>query len=263
MDVEKDIGVGALIAEERSAKGWTQKELAGRIGVSTALVGRWETGDVIVTRRNAERVAEVLGIDKETVVTKAFVESMAETRRKDHRRIQREYANYPQVLRLAEAMGNCPSCSQANRELEKISRIDANFLDLALESVDIGVYILDTKGTIVYTNKSVKKIVEADNESLLGRDIRFFSTNTEVIQSLLEQVLTKGSYVGTAELERADRRKTRVVFLSYLIRNAYGNPVGVIGFLCTLDTFKIILEQLFAEASVSFSNRTEGIDQLS
>jgi len=28
MDVEKDIGVGALIAEERSAKGWTQKELA-------------------------------------------------------------------------------------------------------------------------------------------------------------------------------------------------------------------------------------------
>ena len=263
MDAEKGTGVGALIAEGRSAKGWTQKELAGRIGVSTALVGRWETGDVIVTRRNAERVAEVLGIDKETVVTKAFVENMAETRRRNHRRIQGEYANYPRVLRLAEAMWNCPGCSQANRELEEISRIDANFLDSALDSADVGVYILDTEGIIVYANKSVKKIVEMDEESLLGQDIRFFSTNSEATQSILDQVLTKGSYTGTVEIERTGRRKTRIVFLSYLIRNTYGNPVGILGLLYTLEAFKVILEQLFAEASVSFLNPTEEVDQLS
>ena len=104
MYVDKDIGVDTLIMRGRNARGWTQKELAERIGVSTALVGRWETGDVPVTRRNAELVAEALDIDRETIVTKAFMRQLAQFRSRNQRVFQREYASYPQVLRLVESI---------------------------------------------------------------------------------------------------------------------------------------------------------------
>ena len=109
--------VAALIVSERNMKGWTQKDLADRIRHSTSLVGRWETGDVVPTRKDAELVAEALGIDKETIVVRTFLDRIAESRRKAKRNILREYASYPQVLKIAETIMSCPNCSKYYSEL--------------------------------------------------------------------------------------------------------------------------------------------------
>ena len=244
--------VAALIVTERNAKGWTQKELADRIGLSNALVGRWETGDVPITRRNAELVAEALDINKEILVMKAFVEQMAEFRRRNQRTFEREYAGYPQVLRLVESMRNCPNCSDVNRELERISSIDMKFLELALDSLGAGFYISDVAGNILYTNEYLAKMLRTDKESLLGQAIQSFSADPERSERLKEQLLTTGSCTGKAGFVRQDNTVESCVFWCYTIKNAHGNPIGVIAIIHTLDACKEIVDQLFEEASTTF-----------
>ena len=39
-----NVKTGLLIAQVRKEKGYTQKDLAGKIGVSNATVSKWETG---------------------------------------------------------------------------------------------------------------------------------------------------------------------------------------------------------------------------
>ena len=247
MYVDKDIGVDTLIMRGRNAKGWTQKELAERIGVSTALVGRWETGDVPVTRRNAELVAEALDIDRETIVTKAFVRQAAQFRSRNQRVFQREYANYPEILRLVESMRNCPKCSYADRELEDPESIDTNLLTLALDNMEAGIYIRDMVGNILYANEHLAKMFLTDKESLLGQDIRLFGTDPILIEERIEQLMKQGSVAGKAEAVRRDNTRLPIVYWCYVIKDAYGNPVGVIGLIHTIDACKEIIDQIFAD----------------
>jgi len=56
-----------LIREAREAKGWSQGELAKRVGVTRAAVSRWELDETAPTRHRAPRVAEALGIPLNTI----------------------------------------------------------------------------------------------------------------------------------------------------------------------------------------------------
>ena len=38
------LGLGAVILAQRKRQGWTQEDLAARIGVSKGAVSKWETG---------------------------------------------------------------------------------------------------------------------------------------------------------------------------------------------------------------------------
>ena len=54
--------IGTRIARRRHVLGWTQKELAARLGVSKSAVANWERGTNF-PRRHLGRVEHVLGID--------------------------------------------------------------------------------------------------------------------------------------------------------------------------------------------------------
>ncbi len=52
-----------LLQIARKARGWSQAELAERVGVTTLTVGRWERGDAFPSDRNVEVLCRVLGKD--------------------------------------------------------------------------------------------------------------------------------------------------------------------------------------------------------
>ena len=59
------------IRQMRQAHGWTQAELAGRLGVTPDLVARWERGDERPTLSKLLDLAKVFGI---SVTAIAFLE---------------------------------------------------------------------------------------------------------------------------------------------------------------------------------------------
>jgi len=249
--------VAALIVRGRNSKGWTQKELADRIGLSTALVGRWETGDVIPTRRNAELVAEALNIDKEAVIMKTFLDRIAESRRKAKRNIQREYASYPQVLKLAETIMSCPNCSDFSGEIEKTPGIAMSSLELALDNLEAGIYVRDIEGKILYANGYLAKMLRTDKGSIIGRNVRNFHAHTAQANGTTEQILETGAYTGRIELMRSDNTRTGAVTWCYLVRNSHGDPVCIVGLVHALDACKEIISQLFDETSMIFEATEE------
>jgi len=69
--------LGDSIREAREAKGWSQGDLAQRVGVTRAAVARWELNETAPTRKRAPVVAEVLGLSLETLSPIAEVENKA------------------------------------------------------------------------------------------------------------------------------------------------------------------------------------------
>ncbi|MBS0560768.1 MAG: helix-turn-helix transcriptional regulator [Proteobacteria bacterium] len=57
--------IGRRIAAARQAQGWTQTELAARLGVTRSAVAQWETGRAGQVTGTVSRIAEVLGIGVE------------------------------------------------------------------------------------------------------------------------------------------------------------------------------------------------------
>jgi PAS domain S-box-containing protein len=247
--------IATLIVNERSMKGWTQKDLADKIGLSTALVGRWETGDVVLTRKNAELVADAFGLDRGTVVMLAFVDRITESRRKSQRKIQREYARYPKVLELAKMMMTCPKCSDIIKAIDKTSGVDTSYLELALNNMEAGIYIRDMAGNLLYVNEYITKTMKMDREALIGKNIRDFDADPNRVDETTRQLLETGSYTGRIEAIRPDNLRVVVIGWCYLIRDADGEPIGVIGLLHVLDSFKEMINMLFEEISTSLDAR--------
>ncbi len=56
------MSLGQFIASRRRYIGYTQEELAGKIGVSKSAVAKWETDGGLPDRDNLKRIAEILSI---------------------------------------------------------------------------------------------------------------------------------------------------------------------------------------------------------
>ena len=54
------------VKRERLDKGWTQEELADRIGVKQATVAKWERQGAVYRRATREKLAKVFGIKEES-----------------------------------------------------------------------------------------------------------------------------------------------------------------------------------------------------
>lgn len=96
MDTKK---IGRFIAENRKAKGMTQKELAEKLNVSDKTVSRWENGNYMPDLSMLKPLSEVLGISlnellsgeyitQENVIEKAEA-SIASTLEYSHRKIEK------------------------------------------------------------------------------------------------------------------------------------------------------------------------------
>jgi transcriptional regulator with XRE-family HTH domain len=61
--------VGGRIKAARIARGWTQDQLAGAVGVSRSAVAQWETDRAGQVRENLSRIAATLGVSVETLLS--------------------------------------------------------------------------------------------------------------------------------------------------------------------------------------------------
>ncbi|MGA7874681.1 MAG: helix-turn-helix transcriptional regulator [Desulfoferrobacter sp.] len=52
------------VKRERVDKGWTQSELAARIGVKQSTVAKWERQDAVYRKATRQKLAKVFGIDE-------------------------------------------------------------------------------------------------------------------------------------------------------------------------------------------------------
>lgn len=53
------------VKRERLERGWTQQELAGRLGVKQATVAKWERQGAVYRKRTREKLAKVFSADEE------------------------------------------------------------------------------------------------------------------------------------------------------------------------------------------------------
>ena len=54
------------VKRERLEKGWTQKALAGKMGVKQSTIAKWEREGAVYRRNTRERLAKVFGIEEES-----------------------------------------------------------------------------------------------------------------------------------------------------------------------------------------------------
>ena len=54
------------VKRERLEKGWTQEELARRLGVKQATVARWEREGAVYRKKTREKLSEVFAINEST-----------------------------------------------------------------------------------------------------------------------------------------------------------------------------------------------------
>ena len=63
-----DPGLGSRLRAARLARGWTQADVAERLGVVTASVGRWERDEVVPQRHLRTKLGELLGLELASLV---------------------------------------------------------------------------------------------------------------------------------------------------------------------------------------------------
>ena len=54
------------VRRERIERGWTQKELADKIGVKQASVAKWERAGAVYRKKTREKLAKVFGMSEES-----------------------------------------------------------------------------------------------------------------------------------------------------------------------------------------------------
>lgn len=54
------------VKRERLDRGWTQKDLAERLGVKQSTIAKWERKDAAYRRKTRQKLAEVFGLNEES-----------------------------------------------------------------------------------------------------------------------------------------------------------------------------------------------------
>lgn len=60
--------LGRTLTNLRKLKGWTQAQLAERLSLTQPIIARWETGRATPNDVNLGRLAEALGVTKESIL---------------------------------------------------------------------------------------------------------------------------------------------------------------------------------------------------
>jgi ribosome-binding protein aMBF1 (putative translation factor) len=54
------------VKRERLDRGWTQKDLAQRLGVKQSTIAKWERKDAVYQKRTRQKLAKIFGINEES-----------------------------------------------------------------------------------------------------------------------------------------------------------------------------------------------------
>ena len=83
-----------LVKTALQRKGWNQKELAQRSRLSGPTISRCLSGDLLISREVAEKLAKVLDLDRKMLVELALLDRI--------QFIMNEYGEYPEVQKRLE-----------------------------------------------------------------------------------------------------------------------------------------------------------------
>lgn len=83
-----------LVKMSLQRKGWNQKELAQRSRLSGPTISRCLSGDLLISREVAEKLAEVLDLDRKKLVELAVLDRI--------QFMMNEYREYPEVQKRLE-----------------------------------------------------------------------------------------------------------------------------------------------------------------
>jgi len=88
---------GQLIAEGREGEKISQSGLGKKANLSSGTIARWETGDLPISKDAAERVADLLKIDKDMLIKMVFLESLQRSLTRQLDKFKMEYEDYPSI----------------------------------------------------------------------------------------------------------------------------------------------------------------------
>ena len=124
------LGFGAVVLAQRKRLGWTQEELAARVGVSKGAVSKWENGQSYPDLPLLPRLAALFGISVDQLLDYRPQLSREEIRRL-HKELSRALVEqpFPQVrARCQELTAQYASCAPL---LLRVGSLFLNYLNLA------------------------------------------------------------------------------------------------------------------------------------
>lgn len=124
------LGLGAVILAQRKRQGWTQEDLAARIGVSKGAVSKWETGQSYPDLPLVPRLAALFHITVDELLDYRPQLSREEIRRL-HRELSREFAERPFSVACAHCRELAAQYASCAPLLLQLGSLFLNYLGLA------------------------------------------------------------------------------------------------------------------------------------
>lgn len=124
------LGLGAVILAQRKRQGWTQEDLAARIGVSKGAVSKWETGQSYPDLPLVPRLAALFHITVDELLDYRPQLSREEIRRL-HRELSREFAERPFPVACAHCRELAAQYASCAPLLLQLGSLFLNYLGLA------------------------------------------------------------------------------------------------------------------------------------
>lgn len=128
----------------------------------------------------------------------------------------------------------------------------------ALEEAIDGIQIVDLEGHIVYSNKSVEDIYGFSVEELLGKHVNEMNVDKNFASTtILPAVRVAGRWNGELMASHKSGREFPVWLSASLVRNAEGEPVGMVGIMRDITEREMIAEErekMIAELQEALAN---------
>jgi diguanylate cyclase (GGDEF)-like protein/PAS domain S-box-containing protein len=145
------------------------------------------------------------------------------------------------------------------RDLTAPRQIDAAFrrLETAVETMQLGVTVTDLGGRVVYTNPADAAMHGYTVEELIGRDVRIFATPGTERRMSGQQIQQIRTWRRETINVRRDGTQFPVQLMSDVVRNAIGDPIGVVT-TCEDITQRQMAERAMRESQERYSLAVRG-----
>lgn len=113
---------------------------------------------------------------------------------------------------------------RARERAEEMLRL----LEMAVETMDVGVTITDVEGRILFANRAEAEMHGYPREELVGKDVRIFSPSQLWKPMSIERVKEIQSWQRESVNLDREGRTLPVQLISNVVRDPAGRPVGIV-----------------------------------